>query len=472
VERLKLLLLLEDSFANIGILIGLGLLLALLFTIGGAILSFLRFSTKTVIEPVSYLRVQFRPTSYEVILLNNFPFYRNLSQNEKMRFVGRLKKFIKRKEFIGRQDLVVTEEMKALVSASAIQLTFGLEEYLLSHFEKIFLYPDVYYSKYDKKYHMGEVNLGGVIAISWKSFQEGYKNPSDNYNVGLHEMAHALRFANICKDEFDHFFANYFDKWAFVGLEEFARIKAGKPSMIRKYAGTNVNEFFAVCAEYFFESPKEFKEKLPEIYKHMCILLNQDPLENNTYGFSSTRQKILAATDSIINENEIAFQSGTNFTPLLPAILLSALIIFTKLANGGIDMDLKNDPPVFSIFWVSIFLLSGFRHIKRIAIYKNALIIHYPFLKMNYPFLFENIVSATFHKVSFDQFDPDGRVYASILIKSSLTIVYIQDNDISSKKITINMNDASVKRIISLLKSQKVFTKVYGEEWVEKQALT
>ena len=37
-------------------------------------------------------------------------------------------------------------------------------------------------------------------------------------------------------------------------------------------------EFFAVAVEHFFEAPAEFQKELPDIYNHLCVLLNQNPL--------------------------------------------------------------------------------------------------------------------------------------------------------------------------------------------------
>jgi len=61
-----------------------------------------------------------------------------------------------------------------------------------------------------------------------------------------------------------------------------AAIKAGKPSLLRAYAATNQEEFFAVAVEYFFERSIEFREQLPELYSVMSGLLDQDPAAGRT----------------------------------------------------------------------------------------------------------------------------------------------------------------------------------------------
>ncbi|HXA00593.1 MAG TPA: zinc-dependent peptidase [Cytophagaceae bacterium] len=217
--------------------------------------------------------------SQREILDNYFPYYNNLNSDQKKEFERRLKYFLLDKEFIGRKMPEVTEEMKTLVGACAVQITFGYKPLKLSNFPQIILYPSQYYSRYTKKNHRGEVNANGIIVLSWEHFLKGYKIPNDGFNLGLHEMAHALKLEDaISQEEFafiDHDDLNDFYKKSTV---EFKKIRLGEKSFIRKYAAINREEFFAVCIEQFFEQPAEFKEALPELYLSLCQLLKQDPL--------------------------------------------------------------------------------------------------------------------------------------------------------------------------------------------------
>lgn len=225
----------------------------------------------------------------ELILSSKFTYYQKLNDRQKAKFLRRLVKFIGSKSFTGSGGLVLTDEMKILISATAIQLTFGLKEFRLNHFSKIFVYPKAFYSKISKQYHKGETNLAGAIALSWSDFTEGLNKPHDKVNLGLHEMAHALRFDKFKSDDYDTFFNMYYDKWHMIAQGEFKKIKGNSTSFFREYGGTNFNEFFAVCVETFFESPSEFNRLYPEIYKHLSILLNQDPLVIITDNTNSLR---------------------------------------------------------------------------------------------------------------------------------------------------------------------------------------
>jgi Mlc titration factor MtfA (ptsG expression regulator) len=257
------------------------LILAILFTPMFGLHYLVKYLWNTFVEkPDKYYRSNIDVQSIETVLLGKFAYYQKLDPIEKERFVKRVNVFIAHKEFLPSGGMEITDEMVILIASSAVQLTFGLEDYLLLSFSKIFIYPKEYYSQYDKLYHQGEANLGGVVVLSWNNFLEGYNKPHDNYNLGLHEMAHALRFDKFKNIDSDDFFSVYFEKWYVVAREEFLRLKNSEPSFFRKYGGTNINEFFSVCVEYFFESSKEFQNIHPEIYKHLSILLNQDPLTN------------------------------------------------------------------------------------------------------------------------------------------------------------------------------------------------
>ncbi|HEX5170445.1 MAG TPA: zinc-dependent peptidase [Cyclobacteriaceae bacterium] len=213
-------------------------------------------------------------------LRDNFRYYQSLNAADKILFEKRVQKFMDMKEFIPRGEMKeVTLEMKTLISASAIQITFGLPGIYFLHFYRILVYPDDYYSTITRKYHRGEVNTRGFIVLSWKSLEQGYFDPSDGRNLGLHEMAHALKIEDsIQNEEYDFFDYDAFHGFIRRGRIEMHRINNGEESFFRKYAATNDYEFFAVAVENFFEKPKEFINYHPELFQLLCKLLKQNPI--------------------------------------------------------------------------------------------------------------------------------------------------------------------------------------------------
>lgn len=210
--------------------------------------------------------------------LKEFKYFNDLSSEGKSKFIKRVVHFINTKKFIGHHGLEVNGEMRVLIAASAVQLTFGLKKYLLAHYHTIRLYPEAFYSRMLNAHLKGGTSEGGTISLSWADFKDGYADPDDKYNLGLHEMAHALKLDLIKGYDFDERFASYFDRWNEIALNTFQKMNSGNSSFLREYGATNMHEFFAVCVEHFFEVPVELKKEMPHIYYHLAYLLNQDPL--------------------------------------------------------------------------------------------------------------------------------------------------------------------------------------------------
>jgi Mlc titration factor MtfA (ptsG expression regulator) len=208
--------------------------------------------------------------------LRNFTYYTALSPAGKEKFVDRLFTFMLNKEFKGRSGLVVTEEMRVLISASAIQLTFGLNSYKLESLQIIFIFPDNFHLSPKSPEYKG-ATTGHFMYLSWKAFQEGYLTGDDNLNLGLHEMTHALKLTLYLGNRFDKLFASRMEYWEELVAERFKQLSETK-TFLRSYSKANTEEFFAVCVEAFFESPEKFKRELPEIFQLLTFLLNQDIL--------------------------------------------------------------------------------------------------------------------------------------------------------------------------------------------------
>jgi len=231
-----------------------------------------------------------RERQAHLILEKQLPFYANLSSAYKAEFRKRVNRFIRSKTIRGGKGFKLSYEHIVSVAGSAIQVSFGNDRYLLSSFDTIIIYEKVYQHPITKNYHRGEVNpTAGIIVVSWEDFVYGYSTKEDNLNVGLHEMAHAYYF-EIIKSRNDYV-TDYdlLSKFMFVSEHEILKIRKNRSSLFRNYAGENVFEFFAVSVEYFFEDGNEFRQKLPKLYRQMCLLLNQDSADRMARGFDYSR---------------------------------------------------------------------------------------------------------------------------------------------------------------------------------------
>ena len=101
----------------------------------------------------------------------------------------------------------------------------------------------------------------------------------DGRNLGLHEMAHALRLENrIANEEYDFLDAALLKEWEERAAHTMAEIREGREDFFRDYGATDNEEFFSVAVENFFERPELFSEKHPKTYATLCQLLNQNPI--------------------------------------------------------------------------------------------------------------------------------------------------------------------------------------------------
>lgn len=216
------------------------------------------------------------------ILEKHFLYYSSLRPRHQEEFLTKLEGVLSAKQFIGRGGVSqVTEEMKVLIGATIVQVTFGLEKVALSHFKKILIYPDTYYSQISKAYHRGEVNPRyGLIVLSWASFVSGLVDSNDGINLGIHEVAHALKLENQIRYNGESDFLNpiLWEKYMEQSRQEIENLNKGSDDFFRERGGADDHEFFAVALENFFERPEKFKELKPTFYKTLVFLLRQDPI--------------------------------------------------------------------------------------------------------------------------------------------------------------------------------------------------
>jgi len=180
------------------------------------------------------------------VLTDNFVVYKMLGEKDRQIFEKRVWRFIKMKDFRAARSLgVITDEMRVMVAASAIQITFGYPGVYFNHFQTIILFADEYYSAITGRYHEGEVNAGGAIVLSWKNFKSGFSNLTDGRNLALHEMAHALRLTNIVdNDEYDFIDRDTMNSFELIAVSEMQKIEKGVNPFFIALGAANKDEFY------------------------------------------------------------------------------------------------------------------------------------------------------------------------------------------------------------------------------------
>ncbi len=197
------------------------------------------------------------------------PFYDKLDSVEKKRFRDRVMLTMEAKEFIPVVFETLPEDVKTIIAAQIVMMTFGMEKYLLHPYERVVVYPHAFPSPNYKFLHSSEINHeDGCVIFDAERMMLGVGNPSRYYNLILHEYAHA--FLKIYP-EYDF---PIFNKESYPKLKE---IRGLDFEFICKYVGMKEVDVRQVVVEHFFVTPKRFKHFLPEVYEQMTRIFNIDP---------------------------------------------------------------------------------------------------------------------------------------------------------------------------------------------------
>ncbi|MEO8515427.1 MAG: zinc-dependent peptidase [Flavobacterium sp.] len=270
---------------NLAIIIVFVFLIVVVFFFFGAFFMLLEDTYSSVFNKPFYIHFYPFPkkltSSQSQVLSDQFYFYKKLSPKKKQYFEHRVASFIDKYSFYGKDKLVVSEEMKVLIAATSAMLTFGMRTYLYTVFDKVILYPDIYFSQTTKLYHKGEFNPSvKALVFSWKHFQEGYELANDNLNLGLHEFSHILQYQSLKSiDASAIIYRNNYEKLLREVKHPSNSQRLINSDYIRNYAFTNEFEFMAVILEHFFETPNEFKHLFPELYQNVKTMINYKELE-------------------------------------------------------------------------------------------------------------------------------------------------------------------------------------------------
>lgn len=210
------------------------------------------------------------------VLRQEFAFYKTLSDKHQRYFRHRVASFIARHKFIGKEGFAVDDRAKVLIASTAVMLTFGMRKYLFEIVDKIIIYPSAYLSTVTEEYHKGEFNPRvKAVVFSWEDFIKGFETGNDNLNLGLHEFSHVVHYHGTKNEDSSAILFIRMYKRITEDLKDAANTqKLVDSNYFRIYAYTNQFEFLAVIIEHYFETPQQFKQEFPELYRNVSIMLN------------------------------------------------------------------------------------------------------------------------------------------------------------------------------------------------------
>jgi MtfA peptidase len=173
----------------------------------------------------------------------------------------------------------VTDELRVLVAASAVTLSFRWSGYKWRQLPEVLLYPD----NFDREYQFGgaeragTVDNWGTVVLSVPALVHSFQHPDDCYHVGLHEFAHVLDLGRSRPNGIPPGLSMaQMRRWVEIQRTEMEELRMGR-SILEPYGMSNDVEFFAVSVEAFFQTPIEMRVRHQSLYSFLSEYFDQDP---------------------------------------------------------------------------------------------------------------------------------------------------------------------------------------------------
>jgi len=198
------------------------------------------------------------------------PYYQRLSEANRQKFRSRVSLYIEANDFRPQVIEEIPEDVKGMVAANIVMLTFGQEDYLLNSFERIVIYPGVFPTpQHIEKFHASEIfEEDGVLLFAMDHLMPGTLHADQYFNIGLYEYAKVFRLSRP-----DAAYPDLTeDIWtAYETISRFPRKK------VEDFVGLAPLDLWAVGVVFFFSFSEKFKTVLPDLYQTHANLFNQQP---------------------------------------------------------------------------------------------------------------------------------------------------------------------------------------------------
>lgn len=198
-------------------------------------------------------------------LLFKYPFYQRLPEGEKKKFRSRVFLFMKGTNFIPQVIEDVPEDVKTMVAANAVTLTFGQKEFLFPKFENVIINPKPLPTlQFPENYHASEIyEPDGVVLFSVEQLVRSFVESKQYFNIGLYEYAKVFVLTHQA------FVYPNFDESSWEALEH---ISGFSKAWIEQWINLPDIDPLAVSIAHFFIFPEQFKQELPaefEVYRQI-----------------------------------------------------------------------------------------------------------------------------------------------------------------------------------------------------------
>jgi Mlc titration factor MtfA (ptsG expression regulator) len=231
------------------------------------------------------------PEVWRVWLRDRVPLSARLPESLRLRHESLVLDFIRRKPFIGCAGFEVTEEVRVVVAGHACLLILGRGKSAFDPVREVLVYPAEFVTRRQRvgsdglvhenaQVLRGESSSLGQVVLSWA---DAVHQSHAGQNLVIHEFAHQLDQAKGAANgaPFRAASTTQRQRWAKIMSREYAQhqrnTNLGEQTLLSPYGATNPAEFFAVCAEAFFELPQAMKYVHPTLYNELGGYFRLDP---------------------------------------------------------------------------------------------------------------------------------------------------------------------------------------------------
>jgi hypothetical protein len=196
-------------------------------------------------------------------------FYRRLDEVGQKRFRDRVALFVMGTDWqpMGWPEETLPPDVQAVLAAQAVSLTFHRERFLFDKFEKVIVFPRPFSTPAYPYDHASELFEGdGCLLFSAEQVMQAFLQPTQWYNVGLHEYAHALVRSHPKAD---------WPQWADEGpvwqqLEALSQMSRGHMESV-----VGLQEplpLLPVVLHHFISFPEAFRAEMPEVAERILMM--------------------------------------------------------------------------------------------------------------------------------------------------------------------------------------------------------
>lgn len=203
------------------------------------------------------------PEQVVALFLRSSAFFQSLGRDDKRKFLDRTALFMMGNKYIpqGMGDAdEVPEDIKAIIAAQAVTITFGQPEFLFPAFENIVVYPQAFLSpQYPDRFHASEIfEEDGVLMFSAEHLMRSFVQPSQFFGVGLYEYARV--YVRAYPMAAWPLLAE--GTWGVLGsLGHFNK------EYLHQYFNLEEIDLQAVAIAHFFLFPERFEAQLPDLHQ-------------------------------------------------------------------------------------------------------------------------------------------------------------------------------------------------------------